>query len=98
MLSNAECWIDLTKTDLEKLEIPDKISARHVLGAHGNPSKAFTYLKLGFLPTYILSYMNLLDLYEPNWINLNMLGPVLTYIDTFGPIWTPVDTFEPILT
>ena len=48
MLSNAESWINLTKTDLEKLEIPDKSLARHVLGANGNPSKAFIYLELGF--------------------------------------------------
>ena len=54
MLSNAECWINQTKTDLEKLEIPDKSSERHVLGAHGNPSKAFMHLKLGFLPVKVV--------------------------------------------
>ena len=50
MLNNAESWININKSDLEKLEIPDKSLARHVLGVHGNPSKSFMYLELGFLP------------------------------------------------
>ena len=50
MLNNAESWININKTDLDKLEIPDKSLARHILGAHGNPSNAFMYLELGFLP------------------------------------------------
>ena len=50
MLNNAESWININKSDLEKLEIPDKSLARHVLGAHGNPSISFMYLELGFLP------------------------------------------------
>ena len=50
MLNNSESWINLTKQDLLKLEIPDKSLARHILGTHGNPSISFMYLELGFLP------------------------------------------------
>ena len=41
MLNNAESWININKTDLHKLKIPDRSFARHILGAHGNPHNAF---------------------------------------------------------
>ena len=50
ILNNSESWIIISKKDIEKLEMPDKILARHVLERHGNPSTAFMHLELGFLP------------------------------------------------
>ena len=50
MLNNSESWIDITKQDIEKLEKPDKILIRSILGSQGNPSTVFMYLELGFLP------------------------------------------------
>ena len=50
LLNNSESWINVKKQDLEKLEKPDTMIQRNILGTSGNPSKAFMYLELGFLP------------------------------------------------
>ena len=50
MLTNSECWINLTKKDIEDLEKPDIILQRKVLSVQGNPSTCFMQLELGIIP------------------------------------------------
>ena len=50
MLTNSECWINITKKDVEKLEVPDIILQKKILSAKGNPSKCFMQLELGIIP------------------------------------------------
>ena len=50
MSNNSESWIDITKQDIEKLEKPDKMLMKNILGTHGNPCTVFMYMELGFLP------------------------------------------------
>jgi hypothetical protein len=50
LLNNSETWINVKKQDLEQLEKPDTMIQRNILGTSGNPSKAFMYLELGFIP------------------------------------------------
>ena len=64
LLSNSESWINITKSDILKLEKPDTILQRKVLSALGNPSKAFTMLELGIIPIkYIIMKKRLLFLH-----------------------------------
>jgi len=47
LLNNSETWINLTKSDIEKIEKPDKIFHDKLLG---KGSKVFKHLELGTLP------------------------------------------------
>ena len=49
LLNNSESWINITKQDLDKIEKPDTMIQRNILGSSGYPSKAFMYMELGFL-------------------------------------------------
>ena len=55
LLNNSETWISVKKKDLERLEKPDTMIQRNILGTSGNPSKAFMYLELGFIPVKFMS-------------------------------------------
>ena len=50
MFNNSESWINLTKSDLDNLEIPDTMVQRSILTSYGNPSKVFMCLELGVIP------------------------------------------------
>ena len=56
MLNNSEGWLDTRKNDLDKLEKPDKILIRKILGPHENPSAVFKYLELGLVTCQICHY------------------------------------------
>ena len=50
LLTNCESWINLTETDLTKLEQPDLMLQKKLLSISGNPCKAFMSLELGIIP------------------------------------------------
>ena len=50
MLTNVESWINISKSDIDKLEKPDTILMRKVLSAYGNARKSCMMLELGIIP------------------------------------------------
>ena len=50
LLNNAECWLDLTKTDIEELEGIDLIFLRKLLEAPSTTPIPAIYLELGCIP------------------------------------------------
>ena len=50
LLSNVEAMVNVTKSDIIKIEKPDLILQEKLLPSTGNASKCFRYLELGILP------------------------------------------------
>ena len=50
LLLNAEAWVNITETEIRKLEHTDEILLSKILGCEANTSNAFKYLKLGVYP------------------------------------------------
>ena len=50
LLNNIEAMVNVTKSDLEKLEKPDLVLQEKLLPSTGNASKCFRYLELGITP------------------------------------------------
>ena len=50
LLSNVEAMVNVTKSDIIKIEKPDLILQEKLLPSTGNASKCFRYLELGIIP------------------------------------------------
>ena len=46
MLTNSECWINITKKDVEKLEVPVIILQKKILSAKGKPKQMFYAVRI----------------------------------------------------
>ena len=54
MLTNAECWYNLTIKNIENLEAADERIIREKYSLHSKTSKIFLYLELGIVPLRFL--------------------------------------------
>jgi hypothetical protein len=50
LLLNSEAWVNLSETEIRKLEQTDEILLNRILGCESNTSNAFKYLELGIYP------------------------------------------------
>ena len=50
LLLNSEAWVNITETEIRKLEKTDEMLLSKILGCEANTSNAFKYLELGVYP------------------------------------------------
>ena len=52
LLLNSEAWVNLSETEIRKLEQTHEILLNRILGFESNTSNAFKYLELGIYPVH----------------------------------------------
>ena len=50
ILTNSEAWHNITKQNIEDLEVMDRMLLRNILGAHAKVHTEFLYLETGATP------------------------------------------------